>query len=152
TSAHDATDVAVSKAKIVATLDRDPAMGLVDVLQGDGGAHRFEPAARMLRPLHERNRAIEVRLQVAPLPRARLRQPVQVEMGARHAGLVAMADRVSRARDRLVDSERAAGAANERRLAGAERSRDRDHVPGPKALREPRAERLRLLRRTGDDP
>ena len=43
---------------------------------------------------------------------------------------VAVADRERRARDRLVDPERAAGAADERRLARAELARDEDDVTG----------------------
>ena len=49
-------------------------------------------------------------------------------MRDRHAALVAVADRVGRARHRLRDAERAAGAADERRLAGAELAGDGDDV------------------------
>ena len=62
-------------------------------------------------------------------------------MSDRHGRLVAVADREGRARDRALDAERAAGAADERRLAGAELARDRDDVAGaePRASRAPSA-------------
>ena len=61
--------------------------------------------------------------------------------------VVAVADRVRRARDALAHAERAARAADERRLAGAELARDRDDVAGREPPRELGRERLRLLRR-----
>ena len=120
--------VAVSKAKIVVTLDRDAAVGSVDVGQGHGRADRRQPAARVLGPLDERNRAIEVGLEVAPLLGAEPGEPVEVEVRDRNAPVVAVPDRERRARHRRRDAERAAGAADERRLPRAELAGDRDDV------------------------
>ena len=60
---------------------------------------RRQPAARVLGPLDEHNRAIEVGLEIAPSLRAEPVEPVEVEMSDRDAPLVAVADRVRRARD-----------------------------------------------------
>src|SRR5437763_1378596 len=79
-SAHDVREVAVSKAKIVLTVDADTAVRLVDVRESHGRAHRRKPGARVLRPLDERNRAIEVRLEVAPLLGAEPTDAVEIEM------------------------------------------------------------------------
>jgi hypothetical protein len=57
-----------------------------------------------------------------------------------------MADRVRRARHGLGDAERAACAADERRLAGAELAGDRDDVADLQALGEPRRDGFGLLR------
>src|SRR5919201_2098954 len=61
-------DVAVSKAKIVFTVDADAAVMLVDVSQRHARPRRREPVPRVLRPLDERNPATEVRPEGAPLP------------------------------------------------------------------------------------
>src|SRR5215207_341222 len=146
TRAHVATEVAVSKAKIVLILelDRDAAARLVDVLQSHGRPYRRQPRARVLRPLDERNRAIEVRLEVAPLLRLERDHAVEVEVRDGNGCLVAMADRERRAGDRPFDAERAAGAADERGLARAEVSRDGDDVAGAERDGEPRPEAFRL--------
>src|SRR6478672_1881087 len=149
-SAHTAPgEVAQSKDKIVCGLDRDTAMRLVDVLEGHRGAHRREPGARVLGPLDEGNRAIEVRLQVAPLLGAEKADAVEIEVRDRHGRRVAVADRVRRARDRLPDAERAAGAAHERRLARAKVAGDRDDVARPEPGGEAGAELLGLRRGCG---
>ncbi|HUK45337.1 MAG TPA: hypothetical protein VLV28_08575, partial [Gaiellaceae bacterium] len=57
----------MSKAKIVVTFDPDAPTGFVEVRQGYGGASRGKAAAGVLRPFHEANGAIEVRLEIAPL-------------------------------------------------------------------------------------
>src|SRR5581483_7109782 len=150
TSAQTApADVAQSKDKIVCGLDGDTAMRLVDVRQSHRRTHRWKPGAGVLRPLDECNRAIEVGLEVAPLLGAEAADAVQVEMRHGHGARVPVADRVRRARDRLRHTERAAGAADERRLAGAELAGDRDHVARAERRREAGAERLRLLCRCG---
>src|SRR5437879_4556508 len=100
----------------------------------DPVAGRRQHALAGLRPLDERDRVVEVRLQVAPLRRRDARVAVEIEVGDDDAVTrVAMADRVARARDALADAERAAGAADEGRLARAELARDRDDVAGCEA-------------------
>ena len=61
--------------------------------------------------------------------------------------VVAVSDRVRRARDTFAHAERAARAADERRLAGAELARDRDDVACRETLCEIGGERFRLFRR-----
>ena len=53
TSEHAVALVAVSKAKIVVTLDPDAPAFLVDVAESDRRAHGRQPAARALGPLDE---------------------------------------------------------------------------------------------------
>ena len=60
-------DVAVSKAKIVFTRDPYAAVRLVDVVERNRGARGGQPVAAVLRPFDEGDRAVEVRLEVAPL-------------------------------------------------------------------------------------
>ena len=61
------------------------------------------------------------------------REAVEVEVRDRRRRLVAVPDREGRARDRLGDAERPRGAADERRLAGAELAGDGDDVARPRA-------------------
>src|SRR5258706_244377 len=92
--AHTApTEVAQSKDKIVCGLDRDTAMRFVDMCQGHRCAHRRKPGACVLGPLDKGNRAIEVRLEVAPVLRAEPADAVEVEMSHRNARRVAGPDR-----------------------------------------------------------
>src|SRR5919204_6306465 len=63
-----------------------------------------------------------------------------------------MADCVRRARNRPLDAERAAGAADERRLAGAELAGEVDDVARLEPRRQLRRDALRLLGRGGGDP
>ena len=77
------------------------------------GGSAAEPG---LRPLDEHDRVVEVRLEVAPLGRGQAAEAVEVEVGHVRVPRVAVADRERRARDRRGDAERAAGAADERRL------------------------------------
>src|SRR5215469_11393294 len=93
TRAQVVTCVAVSKAKIVLTLDPDLPVALVDVLERHRGAQRRQPAAGVLGPLHEANRAIEVRLQIGPPFPADSLEPVEVEMADRDTPGVTVADR-----------------------------------------------------------
>src|SRR5919201_1702637 len=72
-----------------------------------------------------------------------------VEVRDGDGGRVAVADRVRRARHRLLDAERAAGAADEGRLAGAELAGDRDDVAERERGGESRPELLRLGGRGG---
>ena len=111
-------------------------------------ARRGQDALARLRPLDERDRPLEVRLEVSPLRGRDALEAVEVEVRDLDAvAVVAVADRVRGARDALAYAERAARAADERRLAGAELARDRDDVAGRQSPRELRRERLRLLRR-----
>ena len=70
-------------------------------------------------------------------------EAVEVEVRHRHAAVVAARDREARARHGAGDAERAARAAHERRLAGAELAGDEHDVAGPQALRRARRRRPR---------
>ena len=74
-------------------------------------------------------------------------EAVEVEVRHRRRPVVEVADRERRARHRLLDPERPAGAAHERRLARAELAPEQDDVTGPKQAGERAAERLGLGRR-----
>src|SRR6476646_9010390 len=101
-----------------------------------------------LRPLDERDRPVEVRLEISPLRRRDALEPVEVEVGDLDAvAVVAMADRVGRARHALSYPERGARAADEGRLPGAELPRDGHDVAEREPARELGRERLRLIRR-----
>src|SRR4051794_20986493 len=139
-------DVAVSKAKI--TVDPHAPVRLVDMAEGNDGARGWEPVASVLGPLDERDRAVEVRLEIAPLLRVEAGDAVEVEVRHRRRGLVAVADRERRAGDGLGDAERPGGSTDERRLARPELAGDGDHVPDPETLGERCGERLRLGRRS----
>ncbi len=107
-----------------------------------------QDALPRLRPLDERDRPVEVRLEISPLRRRDALEAVEVEVGDLDAvAVVPMADRVGRARHALAYSERAARAADEGRLPGAELPGDGDDVAQREPPRELGRERLRLLRR-----
>src|SRR5579885_845607 len=142
--------VAVSNARIVFTRDGDAPVRRVDVAEGNARPGSREPAAGVLGPFDERDRAVEVRLEVAPLGGVDPRQPVEIEVRDGRRGLVAVADRERGARNRPGDPEGAGGAPDEGRLAGAELAGDGDHVARPEPHRQARGERLGLLRRGGD--
>ena len=114
-----------------ARLDRDRPAGSV-TRHGSGRTRTptrsGSAAPGGLRPLDEADRVVEIRLEVAPLRRRHALEAVEVEVGHVASATVAMADRVGRAGHRPVDAERAAGAADEGRLPGAELARDRDDV------------------------
>src|SRR5260221_13916957 len=111
-------DVAVSKAKIVFTVDFHLPVRLVDVTERNGRSDLRQPLASVLRPLDERNRAVEVRLEVAPLLGVDPGEPVKVEVCDGNGRVVAVSDRERRARDGLAHTERACRTADERRLPG----------------------------------
>jgi hypothetical protein len=101
-----------------------------------------------LGPLDEDDRVVEVRLEIAPLRRRHhLLEAKEVEVRHVDSALVPVADGVRRARDRTFDAERAGGAADERRLPGAELARDRDDVARAQVGGEPGSELLRFFRR-----
>src|SRR3954470_19409228 len=77
-----------------------------------------EPVAAVLGPLDEGDRAVEVRLEVAPFLRVETGDAVQVEVRDGHARLVAMADREGRAGNGLTDAESPRGTSHERGLPG----------------------------------
>ena len=88
-------------------------------------------AVRDLRPLDERHTVgREVVGQQRRVLGAEVAEPVEVEVRDGHAALVALADRERRAGDAPAHSERTAGAAHERRLAGAELPGDQHDVAG----------------------
>src|SRR5262245_5219571 len=132
---------------------RRPASTLFD-LQGPPSAsmpqtHREagsrQDALPRLRPLDERDRPLEVRLEVSPLRRRDAVEPVEIEMrDLDTVPVVAVADRVGGTRDALENAERAARAADEGRLARAEFAGDGDDVAGRKPPGELRGQRLRL--------
>jgi len=108
----------------------------------NGRARRGQDARAGLRPFDENDRVVEVRLEVTPLGVRELREPVEVEVRDVDVAVVAVADGVRRARDRLRDSERAGRAADERRLPRPELSEDRDDVARAQRRGQTRAERL----------
>ena len=111
-------------------------------------ARRRQDALPRLRPFDERDRPLEVRLEVSPLRNRDALEAVEVEVRYLDTvAVVAVADRVGGARDALADAKRTARAADESRLAGAELAGDGDDVAGREPPRELRGERLRLLGR-----
>src|SRR5438128_1213516 len=131
-----------------ALLDRDLPPFAVSMTKADGVARRRQNAGARLGPLDERDRVLEVRLEVAPLGRGYPLEPVEVEMRHLAAGaVVAMPDRVGRARHALAHAERRTGAAHERRLAAAELARHRNDVAGGEPYCELRRQGLGLLGR-----
>src|SRR4051812_46059624 len=99
--------VAVSKAKIVIGVDGHAAVGLVDVTEGNDRPRFRQPIAPMVGPFDERDRAVEVRLEVTPVGGLQAGEAVQVEVRDGCGSLVAVADRERRARHRLGHAERA---------------------------------------------
>src|SRR5262249_46737435 len=100
---------------------------------------RRQPPTCPLWPLDEDDRVVEVRLERAPVSVRQLVEAVQVEM---RDAVVAVADRVRRARDRPLDPECARRPAHERRLPGAELAADVDDVAGRELGGEARRDRL----------
>ena len=98
-------------------------------------------------PLHERDRTVEIRLEITPLRGAEPDEAVEIEVGDRRRAPIEMADRERGARHRLLDPERPAGSPDQGRLAGAELAADEDDVAGPEQPGEQAAERLGLGRR-----
>ena len=99
----------------------------------------------MLGPLDEGNRAIEVRLEVAPLLGAEAGHAVEVEMRDGNGRLVAVADREGRARTGpSTPSSRQAPRTNVV-LPAPSSPATATTSPGAQLRREPRAERLGLL-------
>src|SRR3954453_22662214 len=104
-----------------------------------------EPVAAVLRPLDEGDRAIEVRLEVAPFLRVGTGDAVQVEVRDRHARLIAMADREGRAGDGLTDAESPCGTPHERGLPGPQIARDGHDVADRQLAKQTRLPRFRPL-------
>src|SRR5688500_8389790 len=115
----------------------------------DGDARGRQDARAGLGPLDERDRVLEVRLEVAPLGRRHAREAIEVDVRDVDAPAVAVTDREGRTRHRLDDADRATGPAHERRLARAELTADRHDVAGAEPLRQPARERLSLRGRRG---
>ena len=74
----------MSKARVVITRDPDPPVRLVDVTEGNDRPRPREPGSAVLGPLDERDRAVEVRLQVAPLLRIEPGEAVEIEVRDRN--------------------------------------------------------------------
>src|SRR3954467_3266072 len=90
TSATDASGVAVSKAKssmhpfyqrLLGRVDVDDPVSLVVMLQPDAHPRLGQRPLPRLRPLDEGDRALEVRLEIAPLRRREALEAVEVEVG-----------------------------------------------------------------------
>ncbi len=87
------------------------------VPQTDPDSYRRKRLPRSLRPLDEADRAVEIWLEISPFGRRNGLEAVEVEMRHVHSSTVPMPDRESGARDGPLHAERAARAANERRLS-----------------------------------
>jgi hypothetical protein len=133
----------------VGALQRDSASFTVHERQTYRDPHRRERVGGSLGPLDEDDRVFEVRLQIAPFGRRKALETEEIEVRDIRISRIAVADREGRARHRDVDPERAAGAADERRLAGAELAGDGDDVAQAKPAREPRGDLLGLRRARG---
>ena len=152
TSALVATSVAVSKARISIAVNRDKSLPFfVAMLELHLHPRSRKNTGSRLRPFDEDDGVVEIRLEVAPLRRRDTGEAKEVEMRHVDPPLVAMADRVRRARDSSLDSERTARTAYEGRLAGAELTRDGHDVARTQLRREPGGNLLRLFRRVRFD-
>ena len=141
TSALVATSVAVSKARISIHVHRDKSQILAAVLQADPArapAARRPPPLRAIRRTRPRPRST-ARGRPTP-PSDTRRETEEIEMGDVDSAAIAMADREGRARDPVLHAERAARAADKRRLAG------RRARPRRSRRRRPRARRQASLR------
>ncbi len=106
-------------------------------------ARRRQNVLPRLGPLDEGDRVLEVRLEVSPLGRRHPFEAVEIEVRNLDAvAVVAVADRVRRARHTLTHAKGNARSADERRLAGAELASDGDDVAGLQAPRKLSGERL----------
>src|SRR3954470_18423397 len=104
-----------------------------------------EPGLRGPRPLDERDGVRgDVVVEQGRVLLLELGEPVEVEMGDRHAPAVGVPDREGRRGDRLRDAQRARRAADQRGLAGAELTADQDDVAGTELRRQPLPKRLGL--------
>ena len=114
-----------------------------DMLQQQGDCGRWESSMSCFRPFDERNRTVEVRLDIAPLRVAQPVEPVEVEMCDDRCPVVEVADRERRARHGLVDAER-----RDRRHARASSCPHRDRRAGGRCrpARAGRRARLRMPR------
>lgn len=117
------------------------------MLEEERDRRRGESSMSCFRPFDERDRTVEVRLDIPPLRVAQAAEPVQVEVRDRGRPLVEMADRERGARDGPVDAERAARPPHERGLASAELAAEKHDVSGHEQPREQGPERLCLGRR-----
>ena len=117
------------------------------MLEHEGDARRWQGGEARLGPLDERDRVVEVRLEITPLRGTEPDEAVEIEVGDRRRPPIEMADREGGARHRLLDPERPAGSPDEGRLAGAELAADEDDVAGPEQPGEQGTERLGLGRR-----
>jgi hypothetical protein len=107
------------------------------MLESNSDASRRQNPLPRLGPLDEYDRVVEVRLEIAPLRRRHVSEAKEVEVRHVDSTLVPLTDGVRRARDWTFDAERARGAADERRLAGAELARDRHDVARAQVGGEP---------------
>src|SRR5207244_5775976 len=99
-----------------------------EVPQMDAGSRKGGRPQPGLGPSHEHDSLLEVVLDVPPLHRVDLIEAIEVEVRDVHPAPISVADGVRRARDRAGHAERAAGAADERRLPGAELAFDRSDI------------------------
>src|SRR6266540_2939016 len=128
TSAVVVVPVAVSNARI-SIVDRDRSVPVVNMPQAHPRPGGGQNAGGGLRPLHEHDGVVEVRLQIPPLRRRDLLEAEEVEMRDVDRARVAVADRVGGTGHRSGHAEGVRGSADEGGLAGSELSRDCDNVP-----------------------
>src|SRR4029078_10856361 len=99
----------VSKARISIALNRDkPLPFFAAVLESHLDPRGRKDTGAGLRPFDEDNGVVEVRLEVPPLRRRHAAEAKEVEVRHVDASLVAVADRVRRARDRCFYALRTA--------------------------------------------
>src|SRR5436305_11018035 len=136
TSALVATFVAVSKAT-VSTVDRNRPAAVFSMTQTHRYARGRQHSESCLRPLDERDRPLEIRLEIPPLRSRHALKAIQVEMRDLDAvSVVAVADRERRARDAVVHAERATRTADERRLPRSELAGHGDDVTTAELCRD----------------
>ena len=103
-------------------------MFLPGVPQPHTDARRRQDAVSRLGPLDEDDRVLEVRLEIRPLRGRDAGEAEEVEVGDVGLALIAVPDRVRRARHRGGHAEGPARTADERRLARPELTRHGDDV------------------------
>src|SRR5215211_2905934 len=139
TRATVVTEVAVSNAsvsigvndvdqRLVVARDDDQSTVAIDVPQTHLRGCRRKRSRSGLGPFDEADRAVEVRLEIAPLSGRNAGKAVEVEVADVDGAAVAVPDGERRARHALRDPKSACGAADERGLPDTELARDEDDV------------------------
>ena len=84
------------------------------MLEHEGDPRHGQRGEACIGPLDERDRVVEVRLEVTPLRSADPDEAVEIEMGDGRRPPIEVTDREGRARDGLLDPEGPTGAPDER--------------------------------------